>query len=272
MNTLLNDRHFKGYNRLIDNALSKNRSKKDDIYYENHHIIPSAFGGKNEKSNMVLLTAKEHYISHYLISKFATHISGAGYHKAIRGFKMMHTISSSHDTRFINACMYEKLKIKYADILTGRKLSDKTKEKIRQANLGKTLSDETKSKISLGLKQYNENNIRKPLSDETKEKIRQANLGKTYSDEVNAKKGLSGNKNPFAKLILIYDNNDNIMFKCYGDFKKVCLDNELPFVTLTKSKSKGGKKIYINSKPKNENFLKYVGWYSKTMNAKPEND
>jgi 5-methylcytosine-specific restriction endonuclease McrA len=36
-------------------------------YKEIHHILPKSLGGSNDKSNLVELTAREHYIVHMLI-------------------------------------------------------------------------------------------------------------------------------------------------------------------------------------------------------------
>ena len=46
-------------NRIIDPA----------IYYEKHHIIPKSIGGTNDISNLVYLTAREHFIAHWLLFK-----------------------------------------------------------------------------------------------------------------------------------------------------------------------------------------------------------
>jgi hypothetical protein len=43
--------------------------KKGETYYETHHIQPESLGGSNDKSNLVLLTAREHYIAHFLLYK-----------------------------------------------------------------------------------------------------------------------------------------------------------------------------------------------------------
>lgn len=56
------------YTQLIDHAKSKQLSKKD-CYIEQHHIIPRSEGGTDDKSNLVNLTAREHYIAHLLLAK-----------------------------------------------------------------------------------------------------------------------------------------------------------------------------------------------------------
>lgn len=55
------------YNQLIIRSQSENREKGCDIYFEQHHIIPKCLGGSNKKENLVLLTAREHYIAHKLL-------------------------------------------------------------------------------------------------------------------------------------------------------------------------------------------------------------
>ena len=61
------------YNDLIKKARSENRIKYQDVYYEAHHIIPKCVGGNGHQSqwkfhkNIVLLTAKEHYVAHKLL-------------------------------------------------------------------------------------------------------------------------------------------------------------------------------------------------------------
>lgn len=64
--SILQNRYGNIYNSLIEKAQSKNRSKKNG-YYESHHILPRSMGGTNQKINLVLLTAREHYIAHLLL-------------------------------------------------------------------------------------------------------------------------------------------------------------------------------------------------------------
>ena len=56
----------------IYNSLIKQRQIKHpaaDVYTENHHITPKCLGGKNNPSNLVKLTAREHFIAHRLLCK-----------------------------------------------------------------------------------------------------------------------------------------------------------------------------------------------------------
>jgi len=55
------------YNELIANR--QNNPHPKEVYTEKHHIIPKSLGGSNKKSNIVALSAREHFIAHCLLAK-----------------------------------------------------------------------------------------------------------------------------------------------------------------------------------------------------------
>jgi hypothetical protein len=59
--------YYTVYHNIIENA--RGRMKEVGTYYENHHIIPKSMGGSDNKENLVALTAREHFICHYLLTK-----------------------------------------------------------------------------------------------------------------------------------------------------------------------------------------------------------
>ena len=59
----------KCYLNLIQRAKGENRQKGLGIYFEEHHIIPKCLNGTDDPDNLVLLTAKEHYVAHHLLHK-----------------------------------------------------------------------------------------------------------------------------------------------------------------------------------------------------------
>lgn len=63
---LLN-KYTKCYYNIIERA--KSRELPKEIYTEKHHIIPKSIGGNNSKNNLVKLTAREHFICHWLLTK-----------------------------------------------------------------------------------------------------------------------------------------------------------------------------------------------------------
>lgn len=68
-NYIYKNKYFYWYMSIINKSVNNNKSKNDDIYYELHHIIPKSIGGTNEDSNLVLLSAREHFICHKLLTK-----------------------------------------------------------------------------------------------------------------------------------------------------------------------------------------------------------
>lgn len=63
------------YLSIIAKAKSEPRAKKQGIYYESHHIVPRSMGGSNDIDNLVLLTGREHFICHVILSKLHPHKS-----------------------------------------------------------------------------------------------------------------------------------------------------------------------------------------------------
>lgn len=57
----------KVYDKLIERGLK--RQSEIGTYYERHHIIPKCMGGVNDKSNLVKLTAREHFLVHWLLCR-----------------------------------------------------------------------------------------------------------------------------------------------------------------------------------------------------------
>lgn len=57
------------HDQIIKRAKSENRQRDADVYYEQHHIIPRCLNGTNDSENLVLLTAREHFIVHWLLHR-----------------------------------------------------------------------------------------------------------------------------------------------------------------------------------------------------------
>jgi hypothetical protein len=66
----LQNKYTRWYYNIIQRA--KLRILSSDIYVEKHHIIPQSIGGDNSESNIVRLTAREHFICHLLLAKMTT--------------------------------------------------------------------------------------------------------------------------------------------------------------------------------------------------------
>ena len=55
------------YQRIHDAIIDRARNRKLQGYREQHHVIPRCLGGTDDKSNLVELTAREHFIVHKLL-------------------------------------------------------------------------------------------------------------------------------------------------------------------------------------------------------------
>jgi hypothetical protein len=58
--------YFLVYQKLIAKAKAR---VCPEGYVERHHILPRALGGTDDSSNLVALTAKEHFVAHVLLAK-----------------------------------------------------------------------------------------------------------------------------------------------------------------------------------------------------------
>lgn len=104
----VNNKYKRWYDELIESRKYINRSKTDG-YYETHHITPKSFGGDNSDYNLVLLTAREHYIAHFLLTKFTT-----GEFKKKMMFALCRFSNISNNSR-----LYEKFKKSLAKEMMG---------------------------------------------------------------------------------------------------------------------------------------------------------
>ena len=64
--------HAAVYNELIERARGRSRQG----YMERHHIVPKCLGGGNQSSNLVYLTAREHFLAHKLLARIHPKVLG----------------------------------------------------------------------------------------------------------------------------------------------------------------------------------------------------
>lgn len=107
----------KVYVQLVEHAKRRNLTRKD-CYVEYHHVIPSAEGGPDCKSNLVAFTAREHYIAHLLLAKI---YDDAAMHSAVIYMQTGH--NENRKFKF-NSHLYERMRIEF-----GKKTSESQKGK-----------------------------------------------------------------------------------------------------------------------------------------------
>ena len=95
-------------------------------YSEKHHIIPKCLGGSNAKDNLVSLTAREHFICHWLLIKMTT---GATKRKMSYALWSM-TRSTEKVKRKFSSAQYETARKHFSKTITGRKKSPEARAKL----------------------------------------------------------------------------------------------------------------------------------------------
>lgn len=191
------------YNDLITSRLllQEERAvlkKQKQSYFERHHIIPKCMGGSNDKDNLILLTAKEHYIAHWLLWK------GHGLPKLAQAFNMM--LVKANENRIScnlikSSKTYERLRIEINSHIS-ETIKEFRKNNVHPSSLlkgethwnyGRKHSEETKKKLSLLTSGENHWAYGTNLSEQTKEKQRETMTGRTLSPEHKEKvvKGLA---------------------------------------------------------------------------------
>lgn len=171
------------------NLVTRKQAKIVLGYTELHHIIPKCLGGDNSKENTIYLTAREHFICHWLLIKM---VRAESKHRMIYALRMMRCNNKNHglnryETK-ITSRVYAKLKEQFimsaeqkqkmSIARTGKKHSIESIEKMSISK--KNMSAETKKKMSLSWKDRTSvpGMLGKHHSDETKIKLSIANIGK----------------------------------------------------------------------------------------------
>jgi hypothetical protein len=203
------NKYEKWYASITETAKNRKLTK----YTETHHIVPRSLGGTDESINLVKLTAREHFVCHWLLTKIYTGESRSKMIYALNGMKRNNDHQERYETP-ITSRVYAKLKEEFGKIHSqtmkgkiahnkGKKMSEEQKAKIRAtkklnpytstdedrkkqslAQTGLKRSIETKNRISNSLK----GKLKGPMSDEEKLKRSIANKGKPKNPKSIAKR------------------------------------------------------------------------------------
>ena len=104
----------KTYNKIIENR--KMKPLLDSEYGEKHHIIPRSLGGVDDDSNLVKLSAREHFICHALLAEMYDKNSFEWY-KMNHAFMMMKS-ETTKQNRYMNNRIYELKKKDFSAVMS----------------------------------------------------------------------------------------------------------------------------------------------------------
>lgn len=161
---MVNQHHYNRYQKFVG-AL---QGQPVDGYCEVHHIVPRSLGGSDDADNLIRLTARQHYVAHWMLSRA---MGGS----AARAFFMM---SNFGKYGTVNSTTYEKARKEYAKQVSIQmqenpnvpEFTPEHREKLRQAKVGKKLSAEHRANVG-------KSQIGRKLSEEHKRKISESKKG-----------------------------------------------------------------------------------------------
>ena len=142
------------YSALIANASKRAWSRSSaPCYVECHHIVPRSLGGMDTPENLVMLTAREHFIAHRLLCKF-----GNTNQRERMIFALQKFLYSMKDRSHINSRTYNYIKTTISNTKSILMLNNTNrlgiphtadvKQKMSLQRKGVSKSDVTKTKMS----------------------------------------------------------------------------------------------------------------------------
>jgi hypothetical protein len=134
---------------------------------EYHHIVPKCLGGSDEKSNLVLLPAKAHFLVHHILCKMYP-----SNRRLKHAFAMM-AVNNPYQDRIISSRLYDAAKKSRSEALKGVPRSEEVKVKLRKPKA-------------------NKENYKKPKSEDHRKSMSMAQKGRTHPIKTCSHCGKSG--------------------------------------------------------------------------------
>jgi hypothetical protein len=151
----LQNKYTTWYYNIINSA--KLRADPTE-YFEQHHIIPKSLGGSNNKDNLVKLTAREHFICHWLLTKMV--LNKKHKYQMWNAFSsMLYWHNEKQERIKVTPVKYQIIKSRLAaeksvrfsgknNPMFGKHHSKESKEKMSKSQKGRIVSESTRTKIS----------------------------------------------------------------------------------------------------------------------------
>jgi hypothetical protein len=139
---LIENKYSRWYYALIKKAQSRTVVEG---YTENHHIIPHCLGGAKRKHNLVILTAREHFVAHCLLTRCVPMKDEIRMWQAVWMMQFDPSTKKRYKNSRIIAIAKEKMAKAAGDRIRGKKFgpkSDEAKAKIRKARAEQVIPKE----------------------------------------------------------------------------------------------------------------------------------
>ena len=147
------------YQKHYDLLIETRKNRSIEGYTEEHHIVPRCLKGSGKKFNLIKLTAREHYMAHWLLWK-ATKDPRLGF---AFGSMIQHK-----DGRKFTARQYERAKTVQSELMkelhSGKPKSEETKKKMSESARLRMSDPEARARVA-------ESNRTRKISEETKKKM-----------------------------------------------------------------------------------------------------
>jgi hypothetical protein len=183
------------YQTWYQNITDRARDRILDGYVERHHVIPRSLGGSDDSDNLVRLTAREHFICHWLLTKMYT---GEARYKMINAMYIMRA-EGPYQKRYeskITSRVYNTIREEYSTYISNlnkgrvQPLEENIKQKAAQTGRKRApFSDEWREKMSKSKQGENNNRYGAVVLDSTRKKIGDKIRGRKQTDEEKARRG-----------------------------------------------------------------------------------
>jgi hypothetical protein len=139
---LIENKYSRWYYALIKKAQSRTAVEG---YTEKHHIIPHCLGGAKRKHNLVVLTAREHFVAHCLLTRCVPMKDEIRMWQAVWMMQFNPSTKKRYKNSRMIAIAKEKMAKAAGDRTRGKKFgspSEQTKAKIRKARAEQVIPKE----------------------------------------------------------------------------------------------------------------------------------
>jgi hypothetical protein len=206
------------YTTWYFNLISKAQTRPITGYTEKHHIIPKCLGGDNSSTNLVHLTAREHFICHRMLTKM---VDTSVKHKLVFAAWQQSRPSKHKDVK-ISSRTYETLRKQLSETYTGRKRAPITEQAL--ANMRAGFKTRRKVVLTEEEKDKRDSHLRKIAKERNQTGANNPFYGKKHTPEISK---LLADKNrllftgvPKNRVSCIHCHKDvtvNIFPKYHGD-------------------------------------------------------